>query len=408
MSLGEDFLAKSYGKSWHISRNYWPDVGRALDWGDINNVLQNHWHNPDIVRLVVKGTPVSVESYIGRREWRGKLMLDGFYSALQDGASLVVEDAASWHMPLLRIALEFEKELSEPVETQLFINGPVTAGFGAHWDPYDAFVVQLLGRRRWRICPPTRQAPLLVDKESPTPPDPGKFEVVDVSPGDVVYLPRGWWHDAGGATAPSVHLTVVVPKRTGVTFLAWVMDELCADEVARIDIPRFGSEQALQAYADGLRAAVIERITPESIRQYLAEHDAAGDAKAVISLPGGLGEDGAHPAMTRFGAEDMLINLVPRAVMRWSDDAVFVMADSKQLEFDQGAGGALTAIFERIWRPIRELVAESGLPAGQFMDLVGALQSHGLVAVVQSQAVIDRAEEPMEQVGDGRERAPGK
>lgn len=67
-------------------------------------------------------------------------------------------------------------------------------GVGPHLDSYDVFLVQLWGRRRWRIAPPGNDQlrpglPLKI-LETFTPTDTWVLE-----PGDMLYLPPGWAHD---------------------------------------------------------------------------------------------------------------------------------------------------------------------------------------------------------------------
>src|SRR3712207_7263645 len=48
--------------------------------------------------------------------------------------------------------------------------------------------------KRWRVYQPTREAPLLRDLDSAAvPPDTLVLDQV-MTPGDVLYFPRGWWH----------------------------------------------------------------------------------------------------------------------------------------------------------------------------------------------------------------------
>jgi 50S ribosomal protein L16 3-hydroxylase len=67
-------------------------------------------------------------------------------------------------------------------------------GVGPHVDSYDVFLLQLQGRRRWRIAPPgdhtlVEGVPLKILKRF-VPEDEWVLE-----PGDMLYLPPGWGHD---------------------------------------------------------------------------------------------------------------------------------------------------------------------------------------------------------------------
>jgi len=99
---------------------------------------------------------------------------------------------------------------------ELLIHGPVTAsafwsrgGMRApvHYDDHDLIVVQLQGTKRWYVS--TRPSDLFNPWRgaSGNPPDLGAHEVVDLAPGDLMYLPRGTFHTVDSDTE-SVHLAV--------------------------------------------------------------------------------------------------------------------------------------------------------------------------------------------------------
>jgi 50S ribosomal protein L16 3-hydroxylase len=67
-------------------------------------------------------------------------------------------------------------------------------GVGPHLDSYDVFLLQLAGRRRWRVGPPGNASlvpgvPLKILRDF-TPTEDWLLE-----PGDMLYLPPGWGHD---------------------------------------------------------------------------------------------------------------------------------------------------------------------------------------------------------------------
>ncbi|MEO5733772.1 MAG: cupin domain-containing protein [Rubrivivax sp.] len=67
-------------------------------------------------------------------------------------------------------------------------------GVGAHLDSYDVFLLQVQGRRRWRIGPVQQPvwapaAPLKLLQHF----EPAQEQVLD--PGDLLYLPPGWGHE---------------------------------------------------------------------------------------------------------------------------------------------------------------------------------------------------------------------
>lgn len=109
-------------------------------------------------------------------------------------------------------------------------------GVGPHLDSYDVFLIQLWGKRRWRIAPPGNDQlrpglPLkILEKFEPT-------QEWLLEPGDMLYLPPGWAHD-GVAEGPCMTGSVGFRAPSRHEFLREFLAE--AAEAPGGQDPRFG------------------------------------------------------------------------------------------------------------------------------------------------------------------------
>ena len=100
--------------------------------------------------------------------------------------------------------------------------GGDSQGFAPHYDDIEAFILQLEGRKRWRVYPPPNKAETLprISSRDYTEEDmEGTAPFIDtvLEPGDILYMPRGWIHQAHtppsrggesqGGGGHSLHLT---------------------------------------------------------------------------------------------------------------------------------------------------------------------------------------------------------
>lgn len=369
------FFSDVYGKTWHESSGDVLGAATLLQWGDVNTILQNHWHDPQIVRLVQAGRPLLLSEYVEPRRWRGQLNLSEFYRIISEGASLVIEDVASWQPKLFGVSLRAEAALRESVETQLFVSGPKTSGFGVHWDPYDVFAVQLLGQRTWDIYQPTRQSPMLIDKASPDPPASQPVATVKLQEGDVLYIPRGWWHNVGRADLPSAHLTIVVPKRTGVDFLLWLAEEVRSERAARQDVSRLQNPSALHAFMDELRQSVDRLMTPNRVQEYITDWDVQADSKVRFSFPWILeNESGRYEEL-------QILCLVPRATLTVRDHTCVLRADGKEWTFAAVAEVPLKQIMQKLVLTVTDLQQHCAVSGPEIKRLLEEFVMAGLVAL---------------------------
>ena len=113
----------------------------------------------------------------------------------ETGWSLLAQAVNHWHMPAAELVRPF-RVLPDWRLDDLMISFSVPGGgVGPHIDPYDVFIIQGMGRRRWRVgdALPLKQHcphPALLHVEPFTP-----IIEVEMNPGDILYIPPGFPHD---------------------------------------------------------------------------------------------------------------------------------------------------------------------------------------------------------------------
>jgi ribosomal protein L16 Arg81 hydroxylase len=117
---------------------------------------------------------------------------------LQGGATLIL-DRADRRLPALGwLCASVASYTQQFTVANAYVAFGGAGAFGKHWDTHDVFVVHLAGRKLWRLYEPTHELPLPTqtsrDHKHECPED-CALEVT-IEPGDVLYVPRGWWHEA--------------------------------------------------------------------------------------------------------------------------------------------------------------------------------------------------------------------
>jgi hypothetical protein len=131
----------------------------------------------------------------------------------------------------------------------------------------------------------TRRYPLARDVE-PTidPPATPLWEGL-LNQGDLLYMPRGWWHVATPLDEPTLHLTVGVSRPTGADLLAWFVDRLKTNEHVRRDLPQLVHPEEQAAHLEQLRQAIIDAWRPDLMQEYLADLHAKSQPRPHMNLP---------------------------------------------------------------------------------------------------------------------------
>ncbi|MBP0932406.1 cupin-like domain-containing protein [Streptomyces sp. KCTC 0041BP] len=130
------------------------------------------------------------------------------------------------HPGVQALAEALERHFRTDVPANLYASWHPTEAFGTHWDDHDTVIVQLEGAKRWNLCGATGPDPLRLDVEAPEKPEGPSLAEVAVQAGDMLYVPRGWWHAVAATQGRPLHLTCGLPPATGHHLLVWLAGQL--------------------------------------------------------------------------------------------------------------------------------------------------------------------------------------
>ncbi|TDC28878.1 cupin [Micromonospora sp. 15K316] len=159
------------------------------------------------------------------------------------GATLVLQGLHRTWPPLIDFARDLSLALGQPLQVNAYLTPAGNQGFATHYDTHDVFVLQVDGRKHWRIHPPVLPDPLekqpwggRADEVAATAQGPAALDVV-LAPGDALYLPRGWLHSAQAQESSSLHLTVGVRALTRYALVEELLALAVEDRRLRAGLP---------------------------------------------------------------------------------------------------------------------------------------------------------------------------
>jgi hypothetical protein len=356
-----------------------------MPWPALNEILERNRIGPPRLRLARDGAMLDPEGYFDRIPLRDgsydrRLLPGPFTERLRAGATLVLDAVEELHGPIGALATALERDLREQVQINLYASWGTSHGFERHWDNHDVLAVQLAGRKRWRLYGSTRQFPILRDVVAPEPPDREPVAECVLEDGDVLYVPRGHWHDVAALDGPSLHLTCGFAPATGIDLAEWLVDRLRADELFRRDLPRFAGPESRLARTKALRAALDQLMRPEVIDHFLADHDARSSLRPGLSLPWAATPDILPPP----DRDAMVQLLVPRAEVRAAGNGtVALLAVGHQWIFAEEARPVLAALSDGEPKTIAALCAlpDLALDEGTVRALLAELTVGGLLVI---------------------------
>ncbi|MCV7152796.1 cupin domain-containing protein [Mycolicibacterium pyrenivorans] len=230
------------------------DFGDLLSPATVDELIAERGVRAPFIRLAKEGDVLARDCYVGPAGF-GADMPDQVDSAkvlaeFAAGATIVLQGLHRLWPPLIDFVRQAVDDLGHPVQANAYITPPSNRGFDPHYDVHDVFVLQAAGQKRWIVHEPVHAHPLpsqpwtqhreaIAERVTGEP-------VIDtvLSPGDALYLPRGWVHSAQALESTSIHLTIGVAPVTGVNVARAVVDQLATVEAFRESLPMGGDPTA--------------------------------------------------------------------------------------------------------------------------------------------------------------------
>jgi len=341
---------------------------RVFSWADLNRILT--WHPPPQpqLRLFQEGSMVDLRRYIDGPVGNLRLNPGGLMALLAQGATMIMDGVQEVAPSILDLTSSFEDALSCTCAANLYAGWRTQKGFNVHWDAHEVFAVQLSGRKRWQVFAPTRIDPLADDSDAAQPPTAPPIWEGLLSDGDVLYLPRGYWHVAYPLDEPSLHMTWSAHTFTGIDFLQWWIRTLRRHPEARKSLAGLKDPEARKAYAAKLVDFLAASTQGDPLEQFLRSQHGVRRPRPRIRLPQGPIEQ--HASLTA--------------------ESTIRLANQSELFIEREAGEPLAKFFAAgsYWYIRPEFIAAfqrlSGAQSVGFRELAATIADKRLVPMLQS------------------------
>lgn len=269
------FLFKSALDSTKVS---WEDVNELYSRGDISHrdfKIMNGYEVPK---------KEYVESYdnLGVIEYR--CITSILYQYLRNGATLVRNRIKN--EPFVD---QISKQISSFAEARNLVGGYAAfsskSSYKGHWDTRDVYAVQLLGRKRWILKKPNFESPLYMQQTKNFPdikePEEVYMDVI-LEAGDILYIPRGWWHDPLPLDEETFHLAVATFAPTGFEYMRWLQNVMPSILDCRKNFTNFENDAEM---IDNISHQVADIIRDEGCyRKFIMHHLSEQSVPSMLSL----------------------------------------------------------------------------------------------------------------------------
>ncbi|WP_328701677.1 cupin domain-containing protein [Amycolatopsis pittospori] len=357
----EEFSTRYWGRE-PLLRRTGGGFDDLLDLDGVDELLSRRGLRTPFLRLARDGAVVDSRSFTGGggvgAEIADQVRDDRVAALFAEGSTIVLQALHRTWPGIIDFTTRLTDELGHPAQANAYVTPPSSQGFSAHYDVHDVFVLQLAGRKHWKVHAPVHPAPLRdqpwsehADAVAARARDAPVIDEV-LEPGDVMYLPRGWLHSATALGDVSAHLTVGVHVVTRFAVVEALATLVGSDERLRASLP-LGVDLAdpdhLGGHLESVREdliAALRAVPSEDIARHVRDKVWKGNlpeplppiAAATFALNLGDGDSVRRRDGLRFRTRDT------------DDGRIVLELPDRHLSLPESTSTALSAVLDgRTW-----------------------------------------------------------
>lgn len=240
----EDFFKNYHEKQvLHVKRNDENYYNSILSSSDISAYLDRQDIFYPSVRVVKNGKEIPSAEYtmkqvpIGHHKKDGVIHTEKAFALFNAGATLVIQAGQRYFDNLSKCCLALSQKFNAPVQANLYITPDKSVGFNPHWDTHDVFVLQISGTKTWKLYGFEKELPTKSQRFVSAGYNKEPLETLQLLPGDFLYVPRGYVHDAMADDGISAHVTIGVLSYTWARLFSEVLPQLEEIKAFREAVP---------------------------------------------------------------------------------------------------------------------------------------------------------------------------
>jgi hypothetical protein len=207
--------------------------------------ISSHWTEPNI-KLILNSKLIPAEFYLDEIDTLGGPVRRANPAKVEIflamGASLVANSVEEIAPEIRDITAELGHQFAGRSGANIYLSSAGIQAFQSHCDLHEVFAVQCEGEKVWNVYRNRANAPVeqlntddaqaTIDRHK----GPVALKAV-MRPGDVLYIPRGFYHDALASSGASLHVTFAVLPLTGRILFQMLHDIAVEDEEFRQYLP---------------------------------------------------------------------------------------------------------------------------------------------------------------------------
>ena len=188
------------------------------------------------------------------------------------GATVILNDIGTLSDGARALTDDLQAATGGRSQANLYFSMNQHKAFGAHCDAHEVFAVHCSGEKTWNIYEGSDVNPINHPDFKPGNDERARragrvVDQVPMKPGDLLYIPRGRYHDALASENGAIHIAFGVTLPTSLDLMSIVWDAAVQDPEMRVDLRKDMSSQDIGAVLAGMGRVIGKALDSEAAQQ---------------------------------------------------------------------------------------------------------------------------------------------
>ncbi|MDH3738322.1 MAG: cupin domain-containing protein [Alphaproteobacteria bacterium] len=246
----DEFIATYHNKRFlHVRATVADKFADVMSWEILTSMLNmtSIW-SPTSLGVFLDTQPIPAEQYCRPAVDRNNQQsfqpdAEKVKSWLRRGASLVANDVDTLWPGTAAAADALEQRFGGRAQSNLYCSWNQHQAFDTHFDTHDVFALHVAGEKVWRIFEGRLDNPIASEDFKSLGAeyhDAHRGTVaaeITLRPGDLLYIPRGQYHDALASSDGAIHLSFGLTHIIGIDVMTMLFEHVMSDPLFRTNMP---------------------------------------------------------------------------------------------------------------------------------------------------------------------------
>ena len=277
--LDNNFFSNNFGKKYIHKREFINNANSVVSLEILDDMLSksNIWNNKNFKMMLDQKT-LNFNDYsslsIDITGSNNRPDVDKVQRLVSKGASIILNDIEKYNTKLLKISAELQKLTQGRCQGNLYFSMASHKAFGPHFDLHDVFAFHFEGEKVWNIYENIENSPINhpvfnISSEERINRAGKLVDQVTLKPGDLLYIPRGQYHDALASKNGAIHVAFGLTYFKPIDLMSSLWEKFILNDFMRHDIKLNPNKDDLRVILDKFSKEISDIITSEETLEIL-------------------------------------------------------------------------------------------------------------------------------------------